>query len=203
MLFQRLPRQQYKNFLVLSSAMRILLSPMCRQYYGYAQKLLRCFVTNFAKIYGTKFLTNNTHSLVHLADDTKKYGPLDSVSCFPFENFLGQMKKMVRRPQNPVQQIVRRIYERQLFAQMPEEMPEDAKLTQRHESGPVLAEFSMCNQYKMYKDKDTIISNSAGTNCFELEGRVGIVRNIVHSTGGTHVVYERFETGTSFFQLPY
>lgn len=92
-LFQRLPHQQYKNFLLLSSAMRILLSPMCREFYGYAQKLLRCFVTNFEKIYGTKYLVNNTHSLLHLADDAKKYGPLDSVSCFPFENYLGQLKK--------------------------------------------------------------------------------------------------------------
>lgn len=75
--------QQYKNVLGLSSAMRILLSPMCREFYGYAQKL-RCFVTSFEKIYGTKFLVNNTHSLLHLADDAKKYGPLDSVSCFPF-----------------------------------------------------------------------------------------------------------------------
>lgn len=205
-LFQRLPRQQYKNFLVLSSAMRILLSPMCREFYGYAQKLLRCFVTNFEKIYGTKFLVNNTHSLLHLADDAKKYGPLDSVSCFPFENYLGQLKKMVRRPQNPVQQIVRRVYERQLFAHMSEEMPENVKLTQPHEFGPMLTEFPLHQyvQYKMFKHKDTMISSSIGTNCFELEGRVGIVRNIVHSivTGGTHVVYELFQTGTCFFNYP-
>ncbi len=49
-----------------------------------------------------------------------------------------------------------------------------------------------------------MISSSIGTNCFELEGRVGIVRNIVHSivTGGTHVVYELFQTGTCFFNYP-
>lgn len=204
-LFQRLPRQQYKNFLVLSTAMRILLSPLCREYYGYAQKLLRCFVTNFAKIYGTTFLVNNTHSLLHLADDAKRYGPLDSVSCFPFENYLGQLKKLVRKPQKPVQQIVRRVYERQLFAHMPEELSvKDVKLTQPHESGPMLAEFPIQQyaQYKMYKHKDTIISNFPGTNCYELEGRVVIVRNIVHSSAVTHVVYELFETGTCFFNYP-
>lgn len=193
-LFQRLPSQLYKNFLVLSTAMRILLSPLCREYCGYAQKLLRCFVTNFAKIYGTQFLVNNTHNLLHLADDAEKYGPLDSVSCFPYENYLGQLKKMVRRPQNPVQQIVRRVYERQLFPRISKEMPEGAELKQPHVIQYV--------QYKKYKHKDTIISNSSGSNCFELEGRVAIVRNIVQSTGGTHVVYELFETGACFFNYP-
>jgi len=48
-------------------------------------------------------------------------------------------------------------------------------------------------QYKMYKHKDTMISSSIGTDCFELEGRFGIVRIIVDSTGGTHVVYELCE----------
>lgn len=93
MLYQRLPSQHYRNFLVFSCAMRILLSPLCREFCGFARKLLRFFVTNFAKIYGTKVLVNNTHSLIHLADDAEKYGPLDSVSCFPFENYLGQLKK--------------------------------------------------------------------------------------------------------------
>ena len=37
---------------------------------------------------------------------------LDRVSVFPFENFLGKMKKMVRRPQNPISQVVRRLYEK-------------------------------------------------------------------------------------------
>lgn len=105
-LYQRLPNQHYRNFLVLSCAMR-LLSPLCWEFCGFARKWLRFFVTNFAKIYGTKVLVNNTHSLIHLADDAEKYGHLDSVSCFPFENYLGQLKKMVRRPQGPVQQIVR------------------------------------------------------------------------------------------------
>jgi len=56
-------------------------------------------------VYWTNFLVSNTHSLLHVADNAKKYGPLDSVSCFPF----GTLEKIVRRPQNPVQQIARRL----------------------------------------------------------------------------------------------
>lgn len=83
-------------------------------------------------------------------------------------------------------------------------MPEGVELKQPHASGPLPTDFSMHQgvQYKMYKLKDTIISNSSGSNCFELGGRVAIVRNIVHSTAETHVVYELFETGACFSTTP-
>lgn len=39
--------------------------------------------------------------------------PINSISCFPFETFLGKLKKTVRRPHKPVEQIVKRVYETQ------------------------------------------------------------------------------------------
>jgi len=32
--------------------------------------------------------------LIHLSADVKKFGPLDSFSAFPFESFLGRLKKI-------------------------------------------------------------------------------------------------------------
>lgn len=94
-LFNVFPKHVYNNFLVLSVAIRIILSPvLCSDYCDYAEKLLKFFVTNFAKIYGSEFLVYNTHNLVHLAQDARKYGDLDSVSCFPFENYLGHLKRI-------------------------------------------------------------------------------------------------------------
>ena len=71
------------------------------------------FVKNYAALYGPENVVYNVHNLVHLADDARKFGSLDNVSAFPFETFLNKLKKMVRRPQNPVAQIVNRIGERQ------------------------------------------------------------------------------------------
>jgi len=51
------------------------------------------------------------HSLLHLVDDASQYGCLDNVSCFPFENALGKIKRMIRKPQSPVAQICCRITE--------------------------------------------------------------------------------------------
>ena len=54
----------------------------------------------------------NVHGLTHLAEDVKDFGPLDSNSAFSFENFLGQLKQLVCKPQFPVQQVIRRLSER-------------------------------------------------------------------------------------------
>ncbi len=37
------------------------------------------------------------------------HGPLDQFSAFPFENYLGKLKKLIRSPKKPLAQIVKRI----------------------------------------------------------------------------------------------
>jgi hypothetical protein len=37
------------------------------------------------------------------------HGPLDLFSAFPFENYLGKLKKLIRSPKKPLAQIVKRI----------------------------------------------------------------------------------------------
>ena len=54
----------------------------------------------------------SVHGLIHIAEDVKRFGPLDSYSAFPFENYLGHLKQLLRKPQSPLQQI-RRVEERQ------------------------------------------------------------------------------------------
>lgn len=62
-LFNTFPKRLYRNFIVLSVAMRILLSPdLCSNYCDYAENLMKCFVTDFDKIFGNEFLVYNTQS---------------------------------------------------------------------------------------------------------------------------------------------
>lgn len=42
-------------------------------------------------------------------------GCLDQISCFKFENYMGQLKKMVHKPENPQQQVVNRFNERDII----------------------------------------------------------------------------------------
>lgn len=202
-LCNNLPNDKYLNFLVLSVSVRILLSPtLCVQYCDYSENLLKYFVENFAHLYGQEFLAYNVHSLIHLAQDARRFGPLDNVSCFPFENFLGKLKKMVKRPQNPVQQIVRRVNERHKVRRR-KCTDANEKHYRCHPTGPVPSGYENCLPYKDYRDKDTFISCSAGNNCFEHSGRVALVKNILQSPSGrTYVVCQYFDKYKPFFDHP-
>lgn len=70
------------------------------------------FVRHFGKLYGDMYLSYNLHNIVHLAQDVKVHGNLDSFSAFKFENFMQKLKRLVRKPQSPCCQVVKSLEER-------------------------------------------------------------------------------------------
>lgn len=108
-----LPKNLYQHFLYLHVAIRILVSNQAHEekYIAYAHTLLVLFVEEWKVLYGMASVTYNVHSLVHLANDVRKYGPLDLFSAFKFENYLGELKQKIRSPAKPLQQIINRLHE--------------------------------------------------------------------------------------------
>ncbi|XP_077262776.1 uncharacterized protein LOC143897763 [Temnothorax americanus] len=107
-----LPSDKYLHFNVLNCAMRLLCADdSCDTYYDYANDLLRNFVQNMEHLYTAESVTYNLHNLIHLAADAKNFGPLDTFSAFPFENFLFKIKKLLRKFEKPLQQIYNRLSE--------------------------------------------------------------------------------------------
>ena len=105
-----LESSQYKHFLKFSLAMRILLTDNQLENMDCAKALLESFVKNSVKYYGEGFLSYNIHSIVHLVDDYYKWGNLDSVSCFPFESYLGScVKGRLSGFNKPLEQLCRHI----------------------------------------------------------------------------------------------
>jgi len=99
--------------MVFSVSLRILLSSkQSFKYLNYAQKLLEYFVERFQQIYGCHFVSHNIHGLLHLVDDYRLHGPLDNCSAFIFENYMKELKRMLRKHETPLQQIIRRYEER-------------------------------------------------------------------------------------------
>ncbi|KAG8238459.1 hypothetical protein J437_LFUL016916 [Ladona fulva] len=121
-----LSKDLYDHFLILHVAIRILCSEeMAFPFCGYASELLKSFVQGMTERYGMDSLVYNVHSLIHLADDVKFFqAPLDKFSSFPYENFLGKMKKMVRSASNPLGQISRRLAELDFYPGSTEERKE-------------------------------------------------------------------------------
>lgn len=73
---------------------------------------MKIFVKHAITLYGKEFCVYNVHILTHITDDAKKYGSLNSINCFPFENYLQTLKKMLRKSNLPLQQVVRRLSEK-------------------------------------------------------------------------------------------
>lgn len=109
---KQLPPPFYMHFMLLFvSVFCLSCSFFCETYRNYAQELLYKFVHQFGELYGRNILVFNVHGLVHLPTDVQNFGPLENFSSFVFESFLGKMKRLVRRPTLPLQQVIRRISE--------------------------------------------------------------------------------------------
>lgn len=67
------------------------------------------FVKKAAILYGKSFVCYNIHNLIHLEGDVTRFGPLHTFSAYPFENKLGQIKRLLRKSEKPLQQIVKRL----------------------------------------------------------------------------------------------
>ncbi|CAI6373263.1 unnamed protein product [Macrosiphum euphorbiae] len=101
-------KEHWKHFFNLSLAMTILLSPDYAQHINIARKLLDNFVKTFEMLYGRHLISHNVHGLTHICDDYIKFGPLDNCSTFPFENYMSTLKNMIRKPDKPLIQVVKR-----------------------------------------------------------------------------------------------
>jgi len=102
----------YSHFICLHVCIRILLTPGIENgLLNFCEKVLTYFVDKFGKLYGKQFISHNVHGLLHITDDYKKYGALDQCSCFPFENYLQFLKKMVRKYEKPLEQVINRYHE--------------------------------------------------------------------------------------------
>lgn len=108
----------YEHFLLLHSAITVLACPhhhLKALGLQLASELLNTFVMHSEELYGSEFLIYNVHKLTHIADDVRSYGTLDNISCFPFENYLGHLKHMVKSPLKPLRQVCRRLKEHAHF----------------------------------------------------------------------------------------
>lgn len=72
-----------------------------REYLSYVQELVFFFIKTFIKLYGIH-VSHNVHSLFHLVDDVRRFGPLDDFSAFKFENYMQTLKKLLRKSEKPL-----------------------------------------------------------------------------------------------------
>ncbi|OXU17067.1 hypothetical protein TSAR_009001 [Trichomalopsis sarcophagae] len=127
----------YKHFVLLHVAIRILADPHhTPQAIDFAQECIETFVELASDVYGVEFLSFNTHSLLHLSDDARSFGHLDSFSAFPYENNMTFCRKLCRKPNQHLQHISNRIHESCRTASKPYVDPNHLKFVRNHVNGP-------------------------------------------------------------------
>lgn len=112
-LYDILPKKMYQHFLLLVIACRVLNdTKLCIIHANYARELLRKFFQLLPSFYGVDSQIMNNHNLIHLADDVEhSQTNLSSISAFPFENYLGKIKRLIKGRNNSLSQLVRRVSE--------------------------------------------------------------------------------------------
>ncbi|CAG7733620.1 unnamed protein product [Allacma fusca] len=180
----------YQNFLCLHVSVTILCCPIkIKQYLQYARSLLVYFVKTFIAIYGEQNTTYNIHNLIHISDDAEMLGVLDSFSAFRFENKLGQIKQLLKKPNYLLQQIHRRLAESTERNILPQ------KITKRRRWTGCEA-FDLKEQYKNVLCKGFEILCQQGDNfCLLTDGSVVLV-----ASTGLNDLGEEFIIGQKFLQ---
>lgn len=199
-LIDNLPKELYDNFLLLSVGVGILLNPeLSKSYSDFSHNILVSFVKHFGELYGSGKMSYNVHGLVHLKADLHRFGVLDNISSFPFESFLGKIKRSLRKPGSPLEQIVRRLSEQSRFSYAANEK---VQLKTEHSDGPVVN--GLQTQYKEVNlDNFTIRLTPADRFVLLSDGNIARVENIyTTSTGSIRLIYRRYHNNTSFFEYP-
>jgi hypothetical protein len=134
----------YEHYLLLYVSIHLLSSWEYFEQPGileYCNDLLKKFVAESMSIYGQHFLSYNVHNLVHVAENVrtyKEFGPLYTISAYPFENHLQIIKSLVVAKTKMLEQVVKRIDEIDRFQYR--NVPETSSFittSARHKQGPV------------------------------------------------------------------
>lgn len=200
--------ERYNHFLDLSVAIRILSAKeLAANFNDYANKLLIKFVKCSEAYYGKESCVYNVHNLIHLAGDVARFGPLDEFSCFPFENQLRHLKQLVRKPQHVLQQIHRRLAERQFTLQPPTSVRiVGVTCKSVHYRGPLHSFTSgQVTQYSKLLTDTFQFSMKEGNDCFSTkQGKIYKIRNIIVTSdrNDVFIICQQFINLENFFDTP-
>ncbi|XP_073841182.1 uncharacterized protein [Musca autumnalis] len=100
-----IPSELYEHFLLLHLSYRILSSSTNGHQLERVQSFIQEFVQSFPVLYGRSSVSYNVHTLLHITECVKQFGPLVDFSAYFFENFMQCIKSAVRVPKHITQQI--------------------------------------------------------------------------------------------------
>ncbi|KAB0790106.1 hypothetical protein PPYR_15573 [Photinus pyralis] len=208
---QSMKKALFENFLRLHTAITIFTSSTHIQHLKteIAGEFLKVFVQHCRRIYGEEYTVYNIHMLVHLKEDVDRYGPLDNISEFPFETFLNRLKRLIRSPKQPLQQIGKRLKEINYFNRNPIS-PIEFECILEPTNGPLSKDMNFTNTHLQFKKVSLtnfllcILSYSqADADCMLKNKKVVQIHNILKTAQNEIFLFcKRFLCYNSFYSYP-
>lgn len=109
-----IPVIEYEHFMLLSIAIKLCSSDAYKSLIhntDLLERLLDDYIEKYINIYGEHTISSNVHNLCHLIEDVKRFGNLNTISTYPFENLLHTIKLKLRSMKKALEQISRRMGE--------------------------------------------------------------------------------------------
>lgn len=196
----------YFHFLIFHTAMRILVNPSSSgENITFAEGLLRIFVQNAEQIYGLEFLTYVVHCLLHLADDVKRFGPLDSYSAFPYESNMMYFRNACRKPHQHLQQIANRRVEKNRVSFKANVIDESMMVPGKPWRGVLPSTISSNHhQYQSLKCKSFFVSlNNQDDTLMLQDSTICVLQNIIVMDNEYFFIVKKFHRAEDFFDVGY
>ena len=189
------------NFTKLNVATRLL---SLNKNTDVAEQYMKEFVIEFIELYGPKNATTCIHALLHLTDDVKNLGPLDTFSAYPFENFLRHIKRSLHSTKTPLEQLSN-TYAAMLnlgvsFCTKPTSGLRGP--SNLHYCGPLVLGNFKC-QYNAFHFENFTLTNATPDNCCQINDEIILVENFAEKNDGSiYIIGRMFVNSLNLFTEP-
>ena len=194
-----LEKTVYMHFLLLHAAIRVLVSESPSiPHLSFAELALQKFVLRNEELYGPTFNSYNVHGLLHLTNDVRRLGNLDSYSAFPYENNMSIFSKFLRKPSLPLQQYSNRMRERQLHG-----TNIHCNIDSSIRVSRPLSNDTNSSQYRKIKFNGISLGINVRDNCFiSVDGSICLIFNISMSSDNSYSLgIKKFLEVDDFYDL--
>jgi hypothetical protein len=114
------------------------------------------------------------------------------------------LKKLIPKPQFPIQQLLRRLDEQDSFGvHMPKSAYVKPEVKSEHMSGPILPQFISFRQFNHVKTERWNLSSKTGDNCILIkDGTPALIKNIIKKENDISVICAKFNAVDEAFTYP-
>ncbi|XP_071580866.1 uncharacterized protein [Temnothorax nylanderi] len=197
--------EYYHHFILLHCVMRLLsFENVAEEIYAFCQEALETYVNMCEQLYGEQFLSYNVHGLLHIVDDVRQLGSLETFSAFCYENNMPEFRKHIRKPHLALQQFYKRMCELNDFSFAHVDNRIQICCSKPHAEGPLVEHIPVCRcqQFRKLQVGEITFSTSMRDNCIFLQNsKVCLITNIVQIERNIFFIVQKFRTQVALYDV--